>query len=155
LSSDIRNNHSITGFLKTVVTNVNKDKYELILFSNCKINKEDKTSKDFQNFFDKWINITNLSDIEAISIIRKNNINIIIDLMGLTSPNRLALFKNRLAPIQILWLGYNNTSGLSEMDYLIADPNLIKKNRIKISILKKYYFYQTFGIAILVLIFRE
>ena len=73
-----------------------------------------------------------LNDVEAISIIRKNNINIIIDLMGLTSPNRLALFKNRLAPIQILWLGYNNTSGLSQMDYLIADPNLIKKNELKL-----------------------
>ena len=62
---------------------------------------------------------------------RKSNINIMIDLMGLSSLNRLSLFKNRLAPIQILWLGYNNTSGLSQMDYLIADPNLIKKNEVK------------------------
>jgi predicted O-linked N-acetylglucosamine transferase (SPINDLY family) len=54
-----------------------------------------------------------------------------IDLMGLSSLNRLSLFKNRLAPIQVLWLGYNNTSGLSQMDYLIADPNLIKKNEVK------------------------
>jgi predicted O-linked N-acetylglucosamine transferase (SPINDLY family) len=131
LSSDIRNNHSITGFLKTVVTNVNKDKYELILFSNCKINKEDKTSKDFQNFFDKWINISSLNDIEAISEIRKYKLDIMIDLMGLSSLNRIVLFKNRLAPIQILWLGYNNTSGLKEMDYLIVDPNLIEKNEAK------------------------
>ena len=54
-----------------------------------------------------------------------------VDLMGLSSSNRLNLFRNRLAPIQILWLGYNNTSGLSQMDYLIADSNLIKKNEIK------------------------
>ena len=65
---------------------------------------------------------------------KQNNINIIIDLMGLSSSNRLSLFKNRLAPIQILWLGYNNTSGLSQMDYLIADPNLIKKNELDITI---------------------
>ena len=131
LSSDIRKNHSITGFLKTVVKNVNKDKFELILFSNCQISKEDKTSKDFQGFFDECININSLSNIEAISEIRKHRLDIIIDLMGLTSSNRIVLFKNRLAPIQILWLGYNNTSGLKEMDYLMVDPNLVEKNEAK------------------------
>ena len=132
LSSDLRGHHSVVGFFKAIVENVNKDKFELILFSNCKINKEDETTAGLKTYFDEWINIENLSDIEAISMIRKNNINIIIDLMGLSSSNRLSLFKNRLAPIQILWLGYNNTSGLSQMDYLIADPNLIKKNEVKL-----------------------
>ena len=131
LSADIKNEHSITAFLKTIIKNVNKDKFELILFSNSNKNKEDETPPDLKIYFDKWINIQNLNDIEAINIIRKNNINIMIDLMGLSSLNRLSLFKNRLAPIQILWLGYNNTSGLSQMDYLIADPNLIKKNEVK------------------------
>ena len=132
LSSDIVNTHSVISFLKTILKHVDKDKFELIFFSNYIINKDKETLIDFKIYFDEWINIKNLNDIEAISIIRKNNINIIIDLMGLTSPNRLVLFKNRLAPIQILWLGYNNTSGLSQMDYLIADPNLIKKNELKL-----------------------
>ena len=132
LSSDIVNTHSVISFLKTILKHVDKDKFELIFFSNYIINKDKETLIDFKIYFDEWINIKNLNDVEAISIIRKNNINIIIDLMGLTSPNRLALFKNRLAPIQILWLGYNNTSGLSQMDYLIADPNLIKKNELKL-----------------------
>ena len=131
LSADIKNEHSIAAFLKTIIKNVNKDKFELILFSNSNKNKEDETPPDLKIYFDKWINIQNLDDIEAINIIRKNNINIMIDLMGLSSLNRLSLFKNRLAPVQILWLGYNNTSGLSQMDYLIADPNLIKKNEVK------------------------
>ena len=131
LSADIKNEHSIAAFLKTIIKNVNKDKFELILFSNSNKNKEDETPPDLKIYFDKWINIQNLNDIEAINIIRKNNINIMIDLMGLSSLNRLSLFKNRLAPIQVLWLGYNNTSGLSQMDYLIADPNLIKKKEVK------------------------
>ncbi|MDB9759266.1 hypothetical protein OAB50_00135 [Candidatus Pelagibacter sp.] len=131
LSSDIKDNHSVVGFLKTILENVNRDKFELILFSNSKTNKEDEISEGSKTYFDEWINIENLNDIEAISIIRKNNINIMIDLMGLSSSDRLTLFKNRLAPIQILWLGYNNTSGLNQMDYLIADPNLIKKDEVK------------------------
>jgi predicted O-linked N-acetylglucosamine transferase (SPINDLY family) len=47
------------------------------------------------------------------------------DITGMTSLNRVSLFKNRLAPKQISWLGYCNTSGLDNMDYLIADRNLI------------------------------
>ena len=132
LSSDIKNNHSVVNFLKTILKNVDKKKFELIFFSNCEINKEKESSIDLKIYFDEWINIEKLSDIESISIIRKNNINIIIDLMGLSSSDRITLFKNRLAPIQVLWLGYNNTSGLNQMDYLIADPNLIKKNEVKL-----------------------
>ena len=132
LSSDIKNNHPVVNFLKTILKNVDKKKFELIFFSNCEINKEKESSIDLKIYFDEWINIEKLSDIESISIIRKNNINIIIDLMGLSSSDRITLFKNRLAPIQVLWLGYNNTSGLNQMDYLIADPNLIKKNEVKL-----------------------
>jgi protein O-GlcNAc transferase len=131
LSSDIRKNHSVTGFLKTVLSNVNKDKFELIFFSNCKTEKEDTTTKKLKIYFDKWININNLNDKDAANVIKKNKLNIIIDLMGPTSSNRMSLFKNRVAPTQILWLGYNNTSGLKEMDYFIADPHLIKKNEVK------------------------
>ena len=132
LSSDIVNTHSVIFFLKTILKHVDKNKFELIFFSNYMINKDKEALIDFKIYFDEWVNIKNLNDIEAIRLIRKNNINIIIDLMGLTSPNRITLFKNRLAPIQILWLGYNNTSGISQMDYLIADPNLIKKNELKL-----------------------
>jgi predicted O-linked N-acetylglucosamine transferase (SPINDLY family) len=52
-------------------------------------------------------------------------IDIMFDLMGITSKPRIALFKNRLAPIQISWLGYCNTSGINNMDYIISDPNLV------------------------------
>ena len=45
--------------------------------------------------------------------------------MGITSTNRIALFKNRIAKIQISWLGYCNTTGINNMDYLISDKNLI------------------------------
>ena len=58
----------------------------------------------------------------------EKKIDIAFDLMGVTSQNRIALFKNRISPIQISWLGYCNTTGLNEMDYLITDKYLIKEN---------------------------
>ena len=51
-----------------------------------------------------------------------------IDLMGYTSKQRLELFKNRMAKKQVIWMGYCNTTGLKNMDYIIADPNLIYEN---------------------------
>ena len=53
---------------------------------------------------------------------------IIIDIMGYTSRNRIEFYKNRLAKKQVIWMGYCNTSGLENMDYIITDPNLIHEN---------------------------
>ena len=47
---------------------------------------------------------------------------------GITSSNRITLFKNRLALKQVSWLGYCNTLGIAEMDYIFSDPNLIFSN---------------------------
>ena len=49
--------------------------------------------------------------------------------MGYSTGNRCEIFKNKSAPLQISWCGYCNSSGLKEMDYLIADENLIKNRR--------------------------
>ena len=51
-----------------------------------------------------------------------------IDVMGYTSRNRIGLFKNRIAKKQVIWMGYCNTTGLKNMDYIITDPNLIYEN---------------------------
>lgn len=123
ISSDIQKKHSITFFLKTILLQYDKNEFEINLYLNNKT--EDQTTNDFKNIVDGSYNIFNLSDLEAISIIRKDKLDIVFDLMGITSSHRINLFKNRLAPIQISWLGYCNTSGLKEIDFLIADKNLI------------------------------
>tara|TARA_X000000368_G_scaffold340085_1_gene278247 strand:- start:203 stop:1873 length:1671 start_codon:yes stop_codon:yes gene_type:complete len=128
LSADINKSHSITFFLKTICNLYNKKDFELYLFLNHKI--EDEGVENFKKLIDGTYNISSLSDIEAINFIRNKNIDITFDIMGLTSSNRITLFKNRVSPIQISWLGYCNTLGIKNMDYLIADPNLIYKNEI-------------------------
>tara|TARA_B100000780_G_scaffold100583_1_gene70227 strand:+ start:107 stop:1786 length:1680 start_codon:yes stop_codon:yes gene_type:complete len=123
LSSDIARKHSITYFLKTILSKYDKNKYKIFLILNNA--EEDFTTNAFKELVDESFNIKGLDDIKAINLIRQQNIDIIIDIMGLTSDNRIALLKNRLAPIQISWLGYCNTTGLENMDYIISDKNLI------------------------------
>ncbi len=125
LSADILRRHSITSFLKTILLNYDKDKFEIYLFLNHSQVFDDDTTQDFKKLVSKYFHIDYLNDIEAINLIRNENIDIMFDLMGLTSSHRTSLFKNRLAPVQITWSGYCNTTGLNEMDYLIADPKLI------------------------------
>ena len=123
LSSDIQGGHSIIYFLKTILSNYDKNKFEIYLFLNQP--KEDQTTKEFIELVYKSVNISRFGDIQVINNIRELNIDIMIDLMGYTSTNRIELFKNRIAKIQILWMGYCNTSGLKNMDYIISDKNLI------------------------------
>jgi protein O-GlcNAc transferase len=123
LSGDILKKHSITYFLKTVLLNYDKDKFEIYLYLDNII--EDDNTNEFKVLVKKTYNISNLNDIEATNYIRQDKIDIIFDIMGLSSVQRISLFKNRLAPKQISWLGYCNTTGIDNMDYLISDPNLI------------------------------
>ena len=58
---------------------------------------------------------------------RSFELDILIDLCGFFRGNRFQVISNRAAKIQVCWLGYNNTTGIKNMDYLIADHNLIKK----------------------------
>ena len=133
LSSDIKSNHSITYFLESVLKNQNKKIFEISIFSNIDEDKEDQTTESFKKLVSKFVNIKKLNDIQAINLIRKENIDIMVDLMGITSESRINLFRQRVSPVQILWCGYCGTTGLTNMDYLIADKNLILENE------KKYF----------------
>ena len=125
-SSHFHRNHSITYFLKTILENYDFNKFEIYLYLNNKF--EDEGTKYLQNLVFKFKNIFFLSDVEAINSIRSDNLDFIFDLEGITSSNRITLFKNRLAFKQVSWLGYCNTLGIAEMDYILTDPNLIFSN---------------------------
>lgn len=125
LSADIKLSHSVTYFLKTIADNYDKNKFSINLYLNHKKTQGDETTKYFIKNTDKSTYISALKDEDVINLIRKDKVDIFIDLMGITSETRLVLTKNRVAPIQVLWCGYCNTTGISEMDYILADPNLI------------------------------
>ena len=126
LSADLKTGHSITFFLRTILLNYNKDEIEIYLISNQK--DPSTVSAEISNLVFKTIDISQLTDLDALNKIRKLNLDIMIDVMGYTSRNRIGLFKNRIAKKQAIWMGYCNTTGLKNMDYIITDPNLIYEN---------------------------
>jgi len=73
----------------------------------------------------EFVDITRLSDAEVASLSRNYEIDIAVDLKGYTKDSRPQIFLERAAPIQISYLGYPGTMGISSIDYLIADKVLI------------------------------
>ena len=126
LSPDFKT-HSVSFFLKDVLSKINKKDFEIFAFSNLETNNYDEMTDDLKKLFDEWYDIKKMADIKFVNLARSLNIDILIDLAGFTVGNRIQALRTRCSPVQISWLGYCNTLGIKNMDYLITDPNLIKK----------------------------
>lgn len=76
---------------------------------------------------DHFFRIDRLTDQEAAQLVREHEIDILIDLQGQTAGARANLLSYRPAPIQITYLGLPATTGLTSIDYVIADEFLIPR----------------------------
>ena len=119
VSGDFRN-HPVSYFLLDTIKNLKKNNLKLYAYSNNKI--EDTTSKLLKPLFDNWSIIFNKTDQETINQIRRDEIDILFDLSGHGKDNRLPIFKNKCAPIQLNWIGCASSTGIKEIDYIIGDP---------------------------------
>ena len=126
VSPDLKS-HSVSFFLKDILNKIDKNKFNITAYSNLPVSEQDPLSLELKNRFNHWIDIFHLNDQETRNIIINNQTDILIDLAGFTLGNRINLFKKRSAPVQVLWLGYCNSLGIKNMDYIIADKNLIKE----------------------------
>ncbi|WP_428376901.1 hypothetical protein [Lichenicoccus sp.] len=79
--------------------------------------------------FDHVRRIRDLSDEQAAQVIRDDEIDILIDLNGLTAHTRLAVLKWRPAPIQATYLGFIGPVPMPEIDYLLCDDFVIPPQR--------------------------
>ena len=102
-----------------------RNQFEIIGVS-LSYRKDDAYRLRIRNAVDIWLDVSQLTDIQAIELLRDQQIDIAIDLCGHTSNHRLSLWAHRIAPIQISYLGYLGTIGCSQyIDYLIADKTII------------------------------
>ena len=117
--------HSVTDFLFETVKALKDRGFKIHAFNLRKVEDLDSVSHSLREVFSSWHNLANSSDLEIANEIRKNKINILVDLVGYFARNRFTVMKYKAAPLQMLWLGYVNTTGIEEIDYIVADPNLI------------------------------
>ena len=116
--------HSVAYFFETLLEHHNLNSVEIFCYYNDHV--IDNTTKRLMSLANQWRSIYRISDQDTVDLIKKDKIDILVDLSGHTAKNRLLVFSQKPAPIQVTWLGYPNTTGLSAIDYrftdFIADP---------------------------------
>jgi len=118
VSPDFRH-HAVAYFAEPIFAHHDKSKIEI--FCYAEVSKEDEYTGRFRQMADHWHSTVGMSDAAVAEMIRGDQIDILVDLAGHTAKNRLLVFARKPAPIQITYLGYLGTTGLSAMDYLITD----------------------------------
>jgi protein O-GlcNAc transferase len=113
------NAHSVSYFIEPVLSNHNKEEFEIFCYSLDSL--EDEVTKRLREYANHWRNIAKISEEKAAEIIRSDNIDILIDLAGHTTNNKILLFARKPAPMQLTWIGYIATTGFSTFDYKITD----------------------------------
>lgn len=111
--------HSVGFFFESLLEHHDKNNFEIFCYDSK--NVPDEVTERFKGYAEHWRVIAGLSDDRAEAMLREDSLDILVDLAGHTSTNSLNLFARRIAPIQVTYLGYPNTTGLSTMDYRITD----------------------------------
>jgi len=99
------------------------------------------------NGFDRFIRIGALNDKEAAECIRSHEIDILVDLQGLTSGARPIILSYRPAPVQMTYLGFPGTTGLPWIDYVIADRYIIPEDEAGFYSEKPLYLPNCFQVS--------
>ncbi len=118
LSPDLRQ-HSVAYFLEGVLAGHDRAQVEVTAYADDHM--EDGTTVRLRALADRWRNVAGISGEALRAIIAEDGIDVLVDLAGHSSANRLALLATRVAPVQVTYLGYPNTTGLSQMDVRITD----------------------------------
>lgn len=120
--------HAVSHQISKILKLHDKNKFEIYGFYLGI--KKDTRLKEIKNSFDKFFYISDKSTTEILKLVKDLSVDIAIDLGGFTKSNRYEIFNSRCAPLQVSFLGFAGTTGLTNMDYIIGDTNVIlEKNK--------------------------
>ena len=118
LSPDFRA-HSVSYFFEALIASHDRSKYEIVLYSDT--TRKDVVTHAMRTAADVWVESGGLTDEDFAARVENDGIDILVNLGGHTSGNRLPMCALKPAPIQIEYLGYPETSGVPAMDYRLTD----------------------------------
>jgi protein O-GlcNAc transferase len=118
VSPDFRT-HPVAFFIENLLKEHNSNQVKIFCYVH--LPQPDHTSARLLRLSSHWRNITEIKDEKVAEMIRQDRIDILVDLSGHTSSNRLLVFARRAAPVQVSYLGYPDSTGLNTMDYRFTD----------------------------------
>lgn len=118
VSPDFRT-HSVSYFFEPLIRQHDAEAFETFCYSLS--SHQDETTMRLRECATHWRDVSQMNAQQTASQINSDGVDILVDLAGHTAGNRLALFTFKPAPIQVAWLGYPATTGLSAIDYRFTD----------------------------------
>jgi predicted O-linked N-acetylglucosamine transferase (SPINDLY family) len=122
VSADLRR-HPVGYFTIPFVENLARDQAELVCYYDCPV--ADEVTARFRAASATWHLVFGWTDERLAEQVRADGIDILFDLAGHTAHNRLLVFARKPAPLQMTWCGYSGTTGLTAIDFILADRRVI------------------------------
>lgn len=119
VSPDLRE-HSVMNFLLAPLAAFDRERISTHLYAN--VRKPDGITERAKRLAESHLDISRMDAETTARQIRKDGIDILIDLAGHTNANRLDVFGHRPAPLQMTWLGYPFSTGMKRVQYRLSDP---------------------------------
>ena len=111
--------HPVSHFIEPVLRHHDRSRFEIFCYHSDA--REDPVTRRLKGLVKNWRPVGSASDDELETVLRKDGLDILVELSGHTDGHRLGVLARRVAPIQISYLGYPNTTGLAAIDYRITD----------------------------------
>jgi protein O-GlcNAc transferase len=111
--------HVTRHFIEPVLERHDRLQFDVYCYDNSPV--EDAVTQRLRALPLAWRPCQDMDDAAVARTIRGDGIDILVDLNGHLAGNRLLAFARRPAPVQMTWLGYPNTTGLSAIDHWITD----------------------------------
>lgn len=118
VSHDFRR-HSVAYFLEPILRHHDHAGFEVYCYST--LLDGDQVTERFRALADQWRDISTLSEQATVELVREDRIDLLIDLSGHTTGNRLGVFARKPAAVQVTYLGHPASTGLDAIDYRLGD----------------------------------
>lgn len=128
VSGDFRN-HPVTHLIAGVMEAHDRTRFSVYCYS---YGKDDRSvfRRHIQNACDRFTDISGYTDMDAAQRIHGDQVDILVDLTGYTTGNRVGITASGPAPVQVSYLGFPGTMGASFYDYIISDKIVIPDHHI-------------------------
>lgn len=113
--------HAVSFFAEPLI--IAHDPQEIEVYCYADVRRPDDVTARLRTRADGWRDIAGHSDEQVAEQIRADKVDILVDLAGHIGGNRLLVFARKPAPVQVSYLGYQNTTGMSAMDYRLTDQH--------------------------------
>ena len=114
--------HVLSLFMRPVFRAHDREQVEVVCYSS--VARPDSVTAELRGLADVWHDVRALDDAALAERIRADKIDVLVDMTMHMADNRLQTFARRPAPVQVAWLAYPGTTGLTQMDYRITDRHL-------------------------------